>query len=408
MLKKILISFAILIFTTGVRADQLTLNPDHPDKYTVVKGDTLWDISGRFLQQPWRWPEIWNVNPQIENPDLIYPGDIISLTYRDGQPRLDLERGMAARGAAGRYVKLSPRIRSSDNVGAIPPIPVDAIQQFLEQPLVFRDNEMESWPYIVSSYDRRLITATGNKIYVRGIPEDSNVSRYSIYRKGPAYVRPRKNPSDQTEILGYEAIYVGDARLTAGGDPASAVITGVDREVLNGDRLLPHSDEGVSTDFIPRPTDTEVEGNIISVLDGISQASQYQVVVLSLGEEQGIKPGNVLGVYQSGQVAQDRIGPNLVQSESEKQAARAEALQNATSAIGRTATKMGHAVQDIVHKFDQTFPYIANKQARSEPVTLPEEYVGVVMVFRTFDKVSYALVMEAQGAINLLDTVRSI
>lgn len=408
MLKKILISFAILLFTTGVRADQLALNPDHPDKYTVVKGDTLWDISGRFLQQPWRWPEIWNVNPQIENPDLIYPGDIISLTYRDGQPRLDLERGMAARGAAGRYVKLSPRIRSSDNVGAIPPIPVDAIQQFLEQPLVLRDNEIESWPYIVSSYDQRLITATGNKIYVRGIPEDSSVSRYSIYRKGPAYVRPRKNPSDKTEILGYEAIYVGDARLTAGGDPASAVITGVDREVLYGDRLLPRSDEGVSTDFIPRPTDTEVEGNIISLLDGISQVSQYQVVVLSLGEEQGIKPGNVLGVYQSGQVAQDRIGPNLVQSESEKQAARAETLQNATSAIGRTATKMGHALQDIVHKFDQTFPYIANKQARSEPVTLPEEYVGVVMVFRTFDKVSYALVMEAQGAINLLDTVRSI
>ena len=408
MLKKILISFAILIFTTGVRADQLTLNPDHPDKYTVVKGDTLWDISGRFLQQPWRWPEIWNVNPQIENPDLIYPGDIISLTYRDGQPRLDLQRGMAARGAAGRYVKLSPRIRSSDNVGAIPPIPVDAIQQFLEQPLVFRDNEIEGWPYVVSSYDQRLITATGNKIYVRGIPEDSSVSRYSIYRQGPAYVRPRKNPSDKTEILGYEAIYVGDARLTAGGDPASAVITGVDREVMNGDRLLPHSDEGVSTDFIPRPTDAEVEGNIISVLNGVSQISQYQVVVLSLGEEQGIKPGNVLGVYQSGQVAQDRIGPNLVQSESEKQAARAEVLQNATSAIGRTATKMGHAMQDIVHKFDQTFPYIANKQGRSEPVTLPEEYVGVVMVFRTFDKVSYALVMEAQGAINLLDTVRSI
>ena len=409
MSKKILISFAILLFTTAVRADQLTLNPDHPDKYTVVKGDTLWDISGRFLEQPWRWPEIWNVNPQIENPDLIYPGDIISLTYRDGQPRLDLERGMAARGAAaGRYVKLSPRIRSSDNVGAIPPIPVDAIQQFLEQPLVFRDNEIEGWPYVVSSYDQRLIAATGNKIYVRGIPEDASVSRYSIYRPGAAYVRPRKNPSDKTEILGYEAIYVGDARLTARGDPASAVITGVDREVLNGDRLLPHSDEGVSTDFIPRPTDTEVEGNIISVLNGVSQISQYQVVVLSLGAEQGIKPGNVLGVYQSGYVAQDRIGPNLTQSESEKQAARAAALQNATSAIGQTATKIGHAMQDIVHKFDQTFPYIANKQGRSEPVTLPEEYVGVVMVFRTFDKVSYALVMEAQGAINLLDTVRSI
>ena len=408
MLNKILIAFAILLFATGLRADQLTLNPDRPDSYTVVKGDTLWDISGRFLEQPWRWPEIWDINPQIENPHLIYPGDIISLSYRDGQPRLNLKRGMAARGASGRYVKLSPKIRSSSNLGAIPPIPVDAIQQFLKQPLVFRDNEIEGWPYIVSSYDQHLITTTGNKIYVRGIPEDTSVSRYSIYRKGPAYVRPRKNPSDKAEILGYEAIYVGDARLTASGDPASAVITGVDREVLNGDRLLPHSDEGVSTDFIPRPTDTEVEGNIISVIDGISQISQYQVVVLSLGAEQGIEPGNVLGVYQSGYVVQDRIGPNLTQSESQKQAARAESLQNATSAIGQTATKIGHAMQDLVHKFDQTFPSIANKQARSEPVTLPEEYVGVVMVFRTFDKISYALVMETRGPMHVLDTVRGI
>ena len=408
MLNKILISFAILLFATGLGADQLTLNPDRPDSYTVVKGDTLWDISGRFLEQPWRWPDIWDINPQIENPHLIYPGDIISLTYRDGQPRLDLKRGMAGRGASGRYVKLSPRIRGSSNLGAIPPIPVDAIQQFLKQPLVFKDNEMEGWPYIVSSYDQHLITTTGNKIYVRGIPEDSSVSRYSIYRKGPAYVRPRKNPSDKAEILGYEAIYVGDARLTASGDPASAVITGVDREVLNGDRLLPRSDEGVSTNFIPRPTDTGVEGSIISVIDGISQISQYQVVVLSLGAEQGIEPGNVLGVYQSGYVVQDRIGPNLTQSESQKQAARAESLQNATSAIGQTATKIGHAMQDLVHKFDQTFPSIANKQARSEPVTLPEEYVGVVMVFRTFDKVSYALVMETRGPMHVLDTVRGI
>ena len=408
MLNKILIAFAILLFATGLRADQLTLNPDRPDSYTVVKGDTLWDISGRFLEQPWRWPDIWDINPQIENPHLIYPGDIISLTYRDGQPRLNLKRGMAARGASGRYVKLSPQIRSSSNVGAIPPIPVDAIQQFLKQPLVFKDNEIEGWPYIVSSYDQHLITTTGNKIYVRGIPEGASVSRYSIYRKGPAYVRPRKSPADKAEILGYEAIYVGDARLTASGDPASAVITGVDREVLNGDRLLPHSDEGVSTDFIPRPTDTGVEGNIISVIDGISQISQYQVVVLSLGAEQGIEPGNVLGVYQSGYVVQDRIGPNLTQTESQKQAARAESLQNATSAIGQTATKIGHAMQDLVHKFDQTFPFIANKQARSESVTLPEEYVGVVMVFRTFDKLSYALVMEILGPMHVLDTVRGI
>ncbi len=408
MLNKILVSCAIFLLAIGVRADELTINPDHPEKYTVVKGDTLWDISARFLQQPWRWPEIWNVNPQIADPHLIYPGDIISLSYQDGQPVLNVERG-TGQVVSGRTVKLSPTIRSSDHSEAIPTIPIDAIQQFLERPLVLDDNEMEKWPYVVSSYDEHLIATTGNTIYVRGIPENSSTARYSIYRKGPAYINPKKDEDGEEEILGYEAIYVGDATLQKTGDPASAVITVVDREVLIGDRLLAQSDEDVSTEFIPRPTDSEVEGNILSVVDGVSQIGQYQIVVLNLGQEQGIEPGNVLGIYQSGYVVHDRIGPNKPpKTKKEKEAERADDLANATGDVGTTATKLGHVIQDGIDWFHENFPTIVNKQDKIEEITLPEEYVGVVMVFRTFSKVSYALVMETQGPVHVLDTVRSI
>jgi LysM domain-containing protein len=405
MLNKILISFAILLLSFSVNSDELTINADHPDTYTVVKGDTLWDISARFLEQPWRWSEIWGVNPQIENPHLIYPGDVVSLSYQDGQPVLNVNRGSSGTGqvVSGRNVKLSPTIRSLDNAVAIPIIPLDAIQQFLERPIVLDENEMDQWPYVVSSYDEHLIATTGNTIYVRGIAEDSTTAQYSIYRKGPAYINPKKNDDDEEEILGYEAIYVGDATLQKNGDPASAMVTLVDREVLVGDRLIPQSNEDVSTEFIPRSTDSEMAGNILSVVDGVSQIGQYQIVVLNLGEEQGIEAGNVLGVYQSGYVVQDKIGPNLEKGFAEKEAERTEVETNGTI-IG----KLAYGLKEGVEAFNKKFPLIANKQAKTEDITLPEEYVGVVMVFRTFNKVSYALVMETQGPVHVLDTVRSL
>jgi LysM domain-containing protein len=397
MLNKMLIAFAIFLLTISVNADELMINPEHPQSYTVVKGDTLWDISARFLEQPWRWSEIWGVNPQIQNPHLIYPGDIISLSYQDGQPVLNVNRG-TSRVVSGRNVKLSPEIRSSDNTEAIPTIPLDAIQQFLKRPIVLDENEMDQWPYVVSSYDEHLIATTGNTIYIRGISEDSDTAQYSIYRKGPAYVKPKKDNDEEDEVLGYEAIYVGDATLQKKGDPASAIVTVVDREVLVGDRLIPQSDEDISTEFIPGSTTSEVEGNILSVVDGVSQIGQYQVVVLSIGEEQGIEAGNVLGVYQSGYVVQDKIGPNIKEPEEEKPERAAD--------LSGTAGKISDAFGEIIDAF--TFDYITNKQAKVEDVTLPEEYVGVVMVFRTFNKVSYALVMETQGPVYVFDTVRSL
>jgi len=203
--------------------------------------------------------------------------------------------------------------------------------------------------------------------------------------------------------LGYEAIYIGDATIQKEGDPASALITVVDREVMKGDRLIPQSDEDISTEFVPRSTNSEMEGNILSVVDGVSQIGQYQIVVLNLGKEQGLETGNVLGVYQSGYVVDDKIGPNIQKSEAQKAAELKELEEN-----GTIISKLAYGVVQGVEAFNETFPHIANKQDKVEEITLPEEYVGVLMVFRTFDKVSYALVMETQGPVHVFDTVRSL
>ena len=370
MLNKICIFIALLGLTVFAIADEVQVSPDSPEKYVVQKGDTLWDIAGRFLTQPWRWPEIWKVNPQIADPNLIYPGDVVSLSYEGGSPVLTVDResgsgaGMASRdGGGGRTVKLTPEVRTEERADAIPSIPVDAIKQFLSRPLVVGDTEMSGWPYVVSSFDERLITGAGNRIYVRGI-KPSDPKRYSIYRRGPAYVSSSK-------VLGYEAIYVGDATVEQFGEPSTLLVTRSTREVVNGDRLLPQSREDVNSDFIPRSPGSDVSGHIISVIDGLSEIGQYQIVVLDVGANRGLEQGHVLGVYQGGKKVADKVAAGS-QSES--------------------------GLMDWLGRY----------KSRGESVQLPERYTGVLMVIRTFPEVSYALVMEATGPLKLQDSVRNL
>jgi hypothetical protein len=412
MLNKILISFAILLLFFSANADELKLNPEHPGEYMVVKGDTLWDISARFLKQPWRWQEIWGVNPQIKNPHLIYPGDVVSLSFKDGKPVLNLER--AGQVTAGRNVKLSPTIRSSENIQAIPAIPIDAIQQFLVWPIIYEEDEMDNWPYVVSSYDGHLIASANNIIYIRGLPEDSDIKEYSIYRKGPAYKNVKKDKDEEDEVLGYEGIYIGQAVMQRKGDPASAVITSVDREVLVGDRLVPNIDEDMSTEFLPSSTKTKVEGSILSVLTGISQLGgvaqigQYQVVVLNVGANNGIEPGNVFGIFQNNFKVKDSIGINKPEALEKTDAKRIKFEHEDDNLFDRELSKLVNTIRGTIIKFDKKFPTFANRKVRSETIALPEEHVGVMMVFRTFKKISYALVMETNGPVHIFDTVRSL
>ncbi len=335
----------LLVLAPPVWADTVRLAPDAPDHHVVVKGDTLWDISARFLTDPWLWPEIWHINPAIENPHLIYPGDIIYLEFVEGRPVLRLERNEPAL----RTVSLSPTARVTQLDTAIPTIPYDAIGQFLKYPRIVTREELDTSGYVLASSEDRLISATGNKIYVRGLP-DNDATRYNIVRRGEVY----HNPLNKRDVLGYEAINVGYATVTRTGDPATLLITQADREVLIGDRLLPVEEIEVSQHFLPRAPEGDIDGHIISVLDGISRIGQYQVVALDKGSVDGLEIGNVLSVWQSGAVVRDN---------------------NASRRMGRD-------------------------------VQLPDERAGTVMLIRLFDRVSYALVMEATRDLKLLDKVK--
>lgn len=336
--RKLVLLVCCALLPALAAADDL-LRADHPQRYVVQKGDTLWDISGRFLRAPWRWPDIWYVNPQVANPHLIYPGDELELVYVDGKPQLRLNRGP-------RNVKLSPTIRSTPWDGAIPTIPIDAIAPFLSRPYVLNEGEAEALPYIVDFGSDHIIGGAGSPAYVRSL--DTTDQKYHVVRPGPAY-----RDADTGEILGYEANYIGTVHSTRAGDPATVFFNSTDREAVIGDRLVEVDDERPWTNFTPKPPAGPVEGSIISVLNGVSQIGQYNVVVIDRGAQDGIEPGTVLRVDQRGETIRDVVTPDS-----------------------------------------------------RDTVTLPDEEAGHLMVFRTFDRVSFGLVMDATRAIHVLDRVR--
>ncbi|MDH5259674.1 MAG: LysM peptidoglycan-binding domain-containing protein, partial [Gammaproteobacteria bacterium] len=211
---------ALFSITTATYADEIVLKSQHPTNYVIKDGDTLWDIASRFLRDPWRWPDIWQVNPQIKNPHLIYPGDEVVLTFKDGKPQLVLKRANTTQDNL-RVVKLSPTIRKRQLSKAVPTIPIDAIQQFLTRPAVLSNDALENLPYVLSTRDDHLVSGTGDTVYVRGIVPGSN-TRYTIVRAGVEYV----DIVDGDEIdVGQEAMYIGEAKVEKFGDPSTLTIT---------------------------------------------------------------------------------------------------------------------------------------------------------------------------------------
>lgn len=411
-----LILFLLCVLLPAVAFSQPpAVKPDHPDSYTVVKGDTLWDISGRFLQQPWRWPEVWDVNPQISNPHLIYPGDVVYLTYRDGKPVLSVNRGATG---GPRYVKLSPEVRSSPNTGAIPSIPIEYIKPFLSQPLVVTEDEMEAWPYVVSSFEQHLVAGPGNKIYVRGLPENPGQS-YSIFRRGPAYVLPYETASAKSdpvvqskysnrviegEVLGYQALYVGDVEIRREGDPATGIITNAEREVLVGDRLVPHSRQaGLGSDLMPTTPAVAIDGKIVAVIDGVSEIGNYQVVVVSAGTSNGLNTGDVLAVYQTGKLVRDTVAAEMRADATKKD--RLKFKYEDVSPVDSLLSNMANDIRDNKRAFDSHMGYFGQPQTQAELIELPPEFAGIIMVFRTFDNLSYALVMDTERPMHVYDSV---
>ena len=386
----VLVSAALWL--SPVLADDVQLNPNHPGTYTVVKGDTLWDIAGTYLNHPWQWPDIWQVNPQIENPHLIYPGDQVSLTYQDGKPILSLSR----RGFGGRNVKLSPSIRAYQHDDRIAPIPLDAIHQFLSRPQVLQDGDIDNLGYVVAAQDSRITAGAGDKIYVRGIGEPV-VSKYSVFRPGGEY-----RDGDTGELLGYEAMHIADVVIDKLGDPATAYVQRSNREILEGDRLIPQQVDEYP-DFVPSAPNGDVTGNIISVIDGVSQIGQYQVVVLDRGEQDGLSPGHVLAIYQKGEMVQDRTGTAVAAEQ--KRVAQQMAAENHPTAAGRALETFANDLRAVKDSLDRFLN--EPKGGRAVTVELPEERAGELMVFRTFDDVSYGLVMNTQRPVHVADRVRN-
>lgn len=371
-MKRISRFFLAAILVSGIwgislAADDL-VKAEHPQRYVVKKGDTLWDIAGMFLHKPWLWPEIWHVNPQIKNPHLIYPGDELELVYIDGKPRLRV----ANRGP----VKLSPGIRRNKLAAAIPAIPIDAIAPFLTRPLVVDKDELEHKPYLVAFADEHIAAGAGQKIYVRDIPTWEN-KKFDILRAGPAY-----KDGDTGEILGYEALLTGIGTLKRVGDPATVYIDATKREVLVGDRLIPAAEGIMATDFQPHPPAREINGNIIAMIDGLREIGQYSIVVLDRGLKDGVDPGTVFQVNNRGETVPDNV---------------AREARNLIPDVAEYTYDniLTHTVEDNGWE----------KKSRWETVTLPDEAAGLLMVFRSFDRVSYGVILHAKRAMHIRDRV---
>lgn len=330
--------------------ETIVYEPQHPETYIVQKGDTLWDISSHFLRDPWYWPEIWYKNPQVNNPHLIFPGDELAIIYVGGVKRIQLSR----RGETGqavsngmKIVKLSPRIRAQSIDASIPSIPIESIRQLLEKPLVIDENELAKAAYVLDSRNNHLVNALNDTLYVRKLDTSTGNGRYQVFR-------PNKPLIDTVtgEVLGYEALYVAEAKLQKRGDPASVKVTSSSREILRDDRVLPIDNSNLQRDFFPRAPKHDVSGRIISLLDGISQVGQYDTVAINLGERNDIKSGNILLIQRTGKVVIDR-----------------------------------------------------NEEERNFEVKLPDERIGLLMVIRTYEKMSFALIMEADEPIRLNEQV---
>jgi hypothetical protein len=266
--------------------------------YIVKPGDTLWEIADRFLNSPWRWRELWRQNPTIQNPDLIYPGDVLELYYEAGQPRLRI----ASRSGDPPILKLSPQVRVESISQPIPTIPGKAIESFLNKSRILLQSDWTATPYIVGGVEDSNNFGPGNRIYARGGDFDNPF--YQVFRPGEEYRDPVSNRS-----LGFDVVYLGEARLEDGeGDPATLVLTHTEGGVQAGDRLFPvEQDEQAVFQYLPHPVDEDIAGQIIASLSGGFLVGRYQTVVLNLGEVDGVEPGHVMAVSKAARHAEDPL-----------------------------------------------------------------------------------------------------
>ena len=386
----------------GTKVTQADLAADAPSEYTVVKGDTLWGISGRFLKDPWKWPHIWQMNQeQIKNPHLIYPGDIVRLD------REALTLSLAGGGAGGaggvsggtsaqaiaNTVKLEPRVRVEPLQSAIPSIPSSVIGPFLSQPLIVEAGGLDSSPVILATEESRVIIGVGDTAYADRIGS-ADGTNWQVFRPGVPLRDPETN-----EILGYEAKYVGEARVRRYGNPTTLEITKARQEVNRGDRLTPAREAAFPT-YMPRAPDKAIKASIMSVDGGVSEFGQYQVVTINRGARDGVEVGHVLASY--------RRGATLGRSGREIDFAMPRFF-GGLGGMGDMDIKPVYVVPPP--PAPPAPPPSADGKVVGVAATtetalkLPDERNGLVFVFRVFDKMSYALVMRSTRPMYLGDVV---
>jgi hypothetical protein len=353
-MRKIIAALFACCATIGLAmADELTINENVPERYTVVKGDTLWDIAEMFLQDPWKWQEIWYNNAQVENPHLIYPGDIIALILVDGQQRLTVVNRDGSANTLkittdqvdeNGVVKLRPVARITPILGAIPAIHREHVEGFLSGNRVLPTEELKSAPYIVSGAEGRLLLGPGDRVYARG-EFLSELPVYQIYRIGKKYHDPFTK-----ERLGYEAIELGTARITdLSSDIASFDIERTNQHIAVKDRILPSDEALLDSIFYPSEPPEGVDGVIIDVGRGVEFIGQFDVVLINVGGREGVEAGNIFRVNRSGERVRDPVN--------------------------------------------------------NQRLKLPDEEGGLLMVFRTFEKMSYGLILKANTPMRIGDAI---
>jgi hypothetical protein len=334
--------------TAEVPRKGIPLADNAPDSYVVKRGDTLWGIAKVFLRDPWYWPEIWQVNPQVHNPHLIYPGDTLRLVYIDGQPQIVLQRGDG--------VRVEPRVPSEPIDSAITTIPYATVAAFMSKPTVLDRDQIKTAPYVLATRDLHVVMSEGDTVYARGFTSPAELgSHYNVVRVGDALIDP-----DDNRVLGYDGIFTGSGHVTRQGDPTTLIMTESARESRAGDKLIPGGVD-VPLDFIPSAPRVKTNGRIISVANGVTVIGQYEVVVVNRGARDGLAPGNVLGVFDTGPVVAD-------------------------------TDKRGFFNLD---------------RLGAKRVQLPSERTGTFMVFKTFDNISYGLIMEATNLIRVGDKIEN-
>jgi hypothetical protein len=346
----------LVLWTAAVRAADVQVKDSVPDRYTVQKGDTLWGIAGKFLKEPWRWPEIWRMNrEQIKNPHLIYPGDVIVLDKLDGQWRLSLERPA---------VRLSPTVRvSALDVDAIPSIPPGDIEPYLSYPLITGPEGLDRAAQIVAGRDTRVIRGDGDFVYVVGVDAGAG-DAWNIYRRGREFKSP-----DSGELLGVEQRYVGSAKVERFADVSTLRISAATEEILVGDRLVP-APRGQLMNYVPHAPNRPIDGRIIATENDSVEAGRGWIVTLDKGARDGLDIGAVLAIY--------RVVPPISDP--------------------RPPTE-----PDRIKFFsDQTLFYQPERLLK-----VPDERNGLMFVFRVFDRVSYAIVLNTTDPVYVGDHVRN-